>query len=460
MNEEYDAIVLGTGMKECLLSGLLATVGKISEKNQYTKILQLDRNGYYGSESASLNLTNLWKRFRENADNIPKQYGENRDWNVDLIPKFVMANGNLVKLLLKTNVSQYLEWKCVDGSFVYQWDKGGLLSKAKGVIHKVPATGKEALSSGLMSLGQKMKCKSFIEFIQDFDEKDPKTYKKHNLDDPFKKMLDYFGLDDNTTDFIGHAVALYTDDSFKMKTCREVIGKLQLYYNSIGRYGDSPFIYPIWGLSGIPEGFSRLCALYGGTFMLNRDVDEILYENGKFVGIKSGGETARAKYLVAEPSYVAKYGKVKSTGKIIRCICILNHSIPNTKDVPSCQIIIPQKQTGRQNDIFVAVLNSTHCVCKKDYYLAIISTKVETNDPETELKAAFDVIGEVLEKFITISDIYEPVDPDFKDNVFITSSYDSLSHFELDTENVIQIFAKMTGKQLDLEIEDKEGKEE
>ncbi len=29
-------------------------------------------------------------------DQTPKaQYGENRDWNVDLIPKFVMANGKI-----------------------------------------------------------------------------------------------------------------------------------------------------------------------------------------------------------------------------------------------------------------------------------------------------------------------------------------------------------------------------
>ena len=95
-----------------------------------------------------MNLTNLWKSFR-NGTEPPKEYGENRDWNVDLIPKFVMANGNLVKLLLKTNVSQYLEWKCVDGTFVYQWEKP-LFGKAKGVIHKVPATAKEAFSSDLI----------------------------------------------------------------------------------------------------------------------------------------------------------------------------------------------------------------------------------------------------------------------------------------------------------------------
>ena len=110
MNEEYDVIVLGTGLKECILSGLLSVKGK--------KDLHLDRNGYYGADTASLNLTNLWSMFRPGVES-PKEYGHNRDWNVDLIPKFIMANGNLVKMLLHTKVTRYLEWKCVDGSYVY-----------------------------------------------------------------------------------------------------------------------------------------------------------------------------------------------------------------------------------------------------------------------------------------------------------------------------------------------------
>lgn len=43
--------------------------------------------------------------------------------------------------------------------------------------------------------------------------------------------------------------------------------------SSMGRYGDSPFLYPVYGLAGIPEGFSRMCAINGGTFMLNKDID-------------------------------------------------------------------------------------------------------------------------------------------------------------------------------------------
>lgn len=52
-----------------------------------------------------------------------------------------------------------------------------------------------------------------------------------------------------------------------------MIEKIKLYIDSIGRYGDSPFVYPIYGLGGIAEGFSRMCAVNGGTFMLNKDID-------------------------------------------------------------------------------------------------------------------------------------------------------------------------------------------
>lgn len=457
MNEEYDVIVLGTGLKECLLSGLLAKLTKLNKTTNSTKILQLDRNGYYGSESASLNLTNLWKMFRE-KETVPTQYGENRDWNVDLIPKFVMANGNLVKLLLKTNVSQYLEWKCVDGTFVYQMDKP-MFGKPKGVIHKVPANSSEALSSDLMGLFEKNRCRKFFQFSQDFKLDDPKTHDGNDPKMPVTELVKKFGLETNTVDFIGHAVALFTNDNFLNRPSSETIDKMQLYFNSIGRYGDSPFIYPIWGLSGLAEGFSRLCALYNGTYMLNTDIDEILYDDqGKFKGVKCKGEIAYGKICIAEPSYVQKYNKVKSMGRVIRCICIMDHPVPKTKDVPSCQIILPQRQINRKNDIFIAVLNSTHCVCKKGYYLAIISTMVETNDPQSEIKPAFEVIGNVLEQFVTISEVYEPIDTTFKDNVFVTTSFDPLSHFEQDIENVISLFKKITGQELNLEIEEEEGK--
>jgi Rab GDP dissociation inhibitor len=55
--------------------------------------------------------------------------------------------------------------------------KGGMFSSAKAVIHKVPSNDREALKSNLMGLWEKKRARNFFIFIQDFEEKDPKTYK-------------------------------------------------------------------------------------------------------------------------------------------------------------------------------------------------------------------------------------------------------------------------------------------
>lgn len=84
MDQEYDVIVLGTGLTECIISGLMSVSGK--------KVLHLDRNGYYGGESASLNLEQMFQKFK-NSEKSPESLGRSRDYNIDLIPKFIMAGG-------------------------------------------------------------------------------------------------------------------------------------------------------------------------------------------------------------------------------------------------------------------------------------------------------------------------------------------------------------------------------
>ena len=56
--------------------------------------------------------------------------------------------------------------------------------------------------------------------------------------------------------------------------------------------------------------------------------------------------------VICDPTYAIKCGlqdRVKKVGQVIRCICILDHPIPNTGNIPSVQIIIPQKQLKRRN---------------------------------------------------------------------------------------------------------------
>ncbi len=123
----------------------------------------------------------------------------------------------------------------------------------------------------------------------------------------FGDLIKYYNLEPNTMDFLGHAIALYTDNSFIDKNCIEVIEKIQLYIDSSGRMGDSPFIYPVYGLTGIPESFSRKSAVYGGVYMLNVNIKSLVKKDSfyELIGEWEGEEgKCTADKVIINPSYL------------------------------------------------------------------------------------------------------------------------------------------------------------
>lgn len=123
-----------------------------------------------------------------------------------------------------------------------------------------------------MGFFEKRKFRNFLIFLQSYNKSDPSTWRNgKNLDQmTMRQLFDDFGLDTYTQTFTGHAMALQTDDDYLNMKASYACECIQLYVYSLERYGKSPYIYPIYGLGGLPEGFSRLCAIHGGTFMLNK----------------------------------------------------------------------------------------------------------------------------------------------------------------------------------------------
>lgn len=107
--------------------------------------------------------------------------------------------------------------------------------------------------------------------------------------------------------------------------------------------------------------------------MLDKKVDEIVTgPDGKFIGVRCGDETVKAKQVIGDPSYfgagqaAGEGGKVRviEEGKVVRAICFLKHPIPGTEDADSVQIIIPQKQVNRRNGGWVHCLTRTRLTFK------------------------------------------------------------------------------------------------
>jgi len=405
------------------------------------RVLHLDRNDYYGGEGASLSLSQLWARFRPRAD-IPTHYGKDREYCIDLVPKFLMASGEFVDILASLDLSRYIDFVQVDGSFVYRENKG---------ICKVPSTPVEAASSSLMGFFEKRRARDFFQFCASVNVSNTATWQGHDLrTKQASDLFKCFSLESNTIDFIGHALALFSNDNYLREPALSVVVRAQLYMNSMMRFGKSPYLYPLYGLGELPQGFARLSAIYGGTYMLNMPFEGFVMDesDGQTVGVKAGGSTFTADRVICDPSYAPD--RVCLSHRVIRAICLLDHQIPTT-NAESCQIIIPQKQLQRHHDVYISCVSSAHNVCPAGLYLAQVSTIVETANPEQEIAPALSLLGPILEKFLSISNLYESrnlFSPGEK--VFTTRSLDASTHFESVCEDVKQIYQQIFNKPLQL----------
>ncbi|XP_068449999.1 rab GDP dissociation inhibitor beta [Clinocottus analis] len=427
--EEYDIIVLGTGLKECILSGLLSQSGK--------KVLHIDRNPYYGGESASISpLEEMFKKFKVSGP--AKSMDRGKEWNIDLIPKFFLANGELVKILVHTEVTRYLDFKVVDGSYVYK----------AGKVHKVPGTEEDAMhSSDLMGMFDKRRFKKLLLFALNFDVRNSRTCQ--DVDPNKMTTRDLFcrfdlGLD--VMEFTGHAIALHSTESYLDQPCGETIRRIKLYSESLSRHNSSPYLYPVYGLGELPQGFARLSAEYGGTFLLNRKVDELVMDNGKVKAVKSEGKLFHCKQLICDPSYVPN--RVRKVGRVIRVICLLNHPVKNTHEAHSCQIIIPQNQLSRKSDIYISVVSYVHNVAADGMYIATVSTTAETSNPEIEVQPGLELLEPIMQKFVSISHMLVPNEDGKKSQIFVSRSYDALNHFEAECEDIKDMYHRITGAEL------------
>lgn len=102
------------------------------------------------------------------------------------------------------------------------------------------------------------------------------------------------------------------------------------------------------------------------------------------------------------------------------------------------------------------MVSGAHAVCKEGLYIAMISTTVETKDPEKEIEPAIKLLGGVLEMFVSISDTHESTNNEAAEQLFITSSYDATSHFETASRDVLNTYERITGETLDLNIQPSE----
>ena len=88
----------------------------------------------------------------------------------------------------------------------------------------------EAARTGLVGFWQKRKLKPFLTFCAGFEEADPATHNSLDLSTmTCRALFEKYGLNDQTQLFMGHAMALFTDDRYLDEPAINAMRAIKLY---------------------------------------------------------------------------------------------------------------------------------------------------------------------------------------------------------------------------------------
>ena len=200
----FDYVVLGSGLTNSLLCGLLAT-----KKN--ASILHVDSERYYGGNSASLNLNALFRKTlnRDPTDEEREIFGKSSDYNIDLVPKAMLSCGKLSKILAHAKALRYLDFKRIGETYMY---KGSRMK-----LFPVPATVAAAIKSDMMGFFQKRRFRQFLSFVEKCDPEDAKCLSELKYDVrkiTMSELYKIFGLGKTECDLAGHVLGLQRNDTY------------------------------------------------------------------------------------------------------------------------------------------------------------------------------------------------------------------------------------------------------
>ncbi|XP_070808230.1 rab proteins geranylgeranyltransferase component A 1 [Pituophis catenifer annectens] len=289
----------------------------------------------------------------------PQIVKEGRRFNIDLISKLLYSRGLLIDLLIKSNVSRYAEFKNVTRILVLR----------DGRVEQVPCSRADIFNNKQLTMVEKRMLMRFLTFCLDFEQR-PDEYQAQK-DCKFADYLKTQKLTPNLQHFILHSIAMVSEAD-----CCTIDGlkATQKFLQCLGRYGNTPFLFPLYGQGEIPQCFCRMCAVFGGIYCLRHSIKCLVLDKElqrcKAV-IDHFGQRISASYFVVEDSYLSeKICKNVSYRQISRAILITDGSIQNNEssDQQISILTVPPQEKG-QPAVFLVELCSSAMICMKNTYL-------------------------------------------------------------------------------------------
>ncbi|KAK5887087.1 hypothetical protein CesoFtcFv8_015723 [Champsocephalus esox] len=189
----------------------------------------------------------------------------------------------------------------------------------------VPCSRSDVFASRQLSVVEKRKLMRFLTSCAEETE-EQRAYNGR----PYLEFLSDQKLGDNLQHFLLHSIAMVTEAT----PTEQGLAATRHFLRCLGRYGNTPFLFPVYGLGEIPQCFCRekMCAVFGGIYCLRHSVSCLLldtHSNRCKAVIDSRGQRISCSHVVLEEGFVGAERKRSSTPPrfLSRAVLITDGSI-------------------------------------------------------------------------------------------------------------------------------------
>uniref|UniRef100_A0A8C0S8V5 Rab proteins geranylgeranyltransferase component A n=2 Tax=Canis lupus familiaris TaxID=9615 RepID=A0A8C0S8V5_CANLF len=306
---------------------------------------------------------------------------EGRRFNIDLVSKLLYSRGLLIDLLIKSNVSRYAEFKNITR----------ILAFREGRVEQVPCSRADVFNSKQLTMVEKRMLMKFLTFCMEY-EKHPDEYKAYE-EITFSEYLKTQKLTPNLQYFVLHSIAMTSE------TASNTIDGLKAtknFLHCLGRYGNTPFLFPLYGQGELPQCFCRMCAVFGGIYCLRHSVQCLVVdkESRKCKAIiDQFGQRIISKHFLVEDSYFSENTcSHVQYRQISRSVLITDRSVLKTDSDQQISILtVPGEEPGTFAVRVIELCSSTMTCMKGTYlvHLTCTSSKTAREDLEPVVQKLF-----------------------------------------------------------------------
>lgn len=392
--EKVDVLIVGTGMVESVLAAALAWQG--------SNVLHVDKNDYYGDTSATLTVdqTKRWVK-QVNEGVFPQCYGNaklyvstsiangrgkyaSRDFGLDLAPRILFAKSDLLSILVKSRVHQYLEFQSLSSFHTYENDS----------FEKLTNTKQEIFTDQNLPLMTKRNLMKFIKFVLNWEEQ-PEVWKPYSGRPVGELLVEKFKLEKPQVFELMFSIGL----CYNMNTnTPEALQRIRRYLSSFDVYGPFSVLYSKYGGPGeLSQGFCRSAAVGGATYKLNESLTS--YDPSTRVAYFSdGSKVSVSEKVVISPTQAPKYNQniPNQQYEIHRLTCIVEKSCEEwfSEGESAAVVVFPpgSLKTGNQEVVQAFILGQGSETCPKGTSIWYLSTTQQGPRAEMDLDAALEAM--------------------------------------------------------------------